>query len=225
MSNIFHCTPVYHFQMPHHIFDTSIWAELKSVSKNMYCFILHVANRKSSNTFALSDADIMNGTRLSDKSLSAAREELKKFGLVKCTRIRVGFQYEILDPSIGDSLEKIDDFNRASETALRDFFLYHLRDREVSNDFNGLRTRCPFCNAGKPSLVMSVKDGGPWVCNNRRCKARGKLVEFELRMAELKGETISSTEAHHRARHTLIRVTKNADERLQKEVNHALAVA
>ena len=167
----------------------------------------------------------MKGTGLSDKSLNTARDELKKLGLLKCTRIRVGFQYEILDPSIGDSLEKIDDFNRASETALRDFFLYHLHGREVTNDFNGLRTRCPFCNAGKPSLVMSVKDGGPWVCNNRRCKQRGKLVEFELRMAELKGETISSTEAHHRARHTLIHVIRNAEQRRQKEIDHALAVA
>lgn len=225
MSNIFHCTPVHHFQMPHHIFDTSIWAELKSASKSMYCYILHVANRKSSNVLSLNDAELMKGTGLSDKSLSAAREELRKFGLLKCTRIRVGFQYEVLDPSIGDSLEKIDDFNRATESALRDFFLYHLRGREVKNDFNGLRARCPFCNAGKPSLVMSIKDGGPWVCNNRRCRARGKLVEFELRMAALKGENISSTEAHHRVRHTLIQVTKNAEDRRQKEVAHALSVA
>jgi hypothetical protein len=165
VSNIFANTPVHHFQIPHHILDTSIWSELRSASVKTYGFLLHLANRKSKAVFSISDAELMKGTGLTDKTLKAAREELQRFGLLKCTRIRVGFNYEILDPSIGDSLEHIDDFNHASESMLRGFFVHHLQGREIQPDFNGIRSRCPFCNAGKPSLVMSLRDGGPWVCN------------------------------------------------------------
>jgi hypothetical protein len=224
VSNILANTPVYHFQTPHHVFETSLWAEMSCAARTVYSYLLHAANRRSKPAFLLSDEELTKGTKLSDKSLTAARKEIQQLGLVKCTRVRVGFNYEILDPSIGSSLEKVEDFDTVSESVLRGFFTSHLKGREVFPEIGGIRSRCPFCNGTKPTLVMQLSKGGRWICESKRCRKHGKLVEFEIQTAAVNGEPpITSTQAHHRARQTLIRAMRSTEERKQQEIEHAIS--
>jgi len=209
MANIFNNTGVYYFQVPQHPIESGLWWRLKAVSQDLYMLLLFRAQKYSNGTVALTSGDIEDVTGMTDKSVITARTELKKKGLIEAVSMgKSGYEYTILNPINSESLEKVSDFNTLSRELLEAYFRHHVADYEPTVSLNAqskhqLTFTCPFhpSDRRKKDQLLSVllDAGGPWQCGGYAgCKRSGKLVDFEMDMAEKYGETITKTEAHGR---------------------------
>jgi hypothetical protein len=223
--NIFLNTAVYYFQVPQFVMESPIWRELKPVSQSLYIYLLFVAQRNTSPFVTLTAGELRDNVGLSARSVSTARKELNDKNLVRNRdKHKDGFEYEIVDPSTGRMLGKIQDFNQLSPELLEAYFMHHLSAYSPQRTDDGMRFTCPFHAGaeGKSDQMLSAKlsDGGPWSCGGfKGCKKKGKLVAFEIAMAAKDGKTITATEAHHRVQMILVRAAN------QKAHNEAVELA
>lgn len=218
--NIFNNTGIFYFQVPSHVLESSVWAELKPASQSLYIYLLFRAQHDSTPFVTLTAKQLKDGAGLSAVSVSVARKELTDKRLVWPTdKQKEGCQYEILDPATGLPIGKVQDFNALSPELLEAYFMHHLHGHSPKRTEEGMRFVCPFHDGnGKSDQALAVKlsDGGPWSCGGwKGCKKRGKLVAFEMAMAAKHGKTITQTEAHHQIQQILVQAA--GQKRLKEE--------
>lgn len=206
--NIFKSTPIYYFQVPIEVVESGTWARLKPVSKALYIFLLHLAQQHTKKVMAWEIDKIMAGAGLaSETSLNTARRELRSKGLVATNRSKGMMTFAILDPITKQPLEEIGDFDELSREQLHDYFMHHIGDRNPIETVNGLACNCPLHNSTKlrsKDLSISLENGGPWNCHYKHCGKKGKLVAFEMAIAERSGKPITRTQAHHNVQRIIV---------------------
>ncbi len=211
---------MFYFQVPQYVMESSMWRKLKPVSKSLYIYLLFVAQSKSRPIFTLTSKEIQTATGLSVNAVTAAKKQLRGKLVSIVDKGTSGSEYEILDPYTGKQLEKVRNFDKLSAEQIRDYFLHHVSefDPESEIDSEGyelLRFRCPFHSSTRPhkarmgrdeTIAVKLSQGAPWRCDGERnCGRRGKLVAFEMAMAERRGMPLTSTEAHHAVKRILVR--------------------
>jgi hypothetical protein len=200
MSNIFQFTPQTYFQIPEAAIESGKWASLKSSAKDLYTLLLYVA-QKNSNTLVMLTAVDAAKVGLSVNAVKAGRDGLLRAKLISAERTSDGYSYEILDPVIGASLERVENLTTVAAEVVGLYFLEYLANRNHVETVDGLKSACPFHDEKKDrdkNLSVTFSDGGAFHCHH--CETQGGILDFETLMAAKDGEKINRDRAYSRVR-------------------------
>jgi hypothetical protein len=93
------------FPVPQHLIDAGIWRELSGPAKDLYMYLLMLAQKHSAVRIQTVGYEIHDWTGVHENSQKKAREELAQFGLIAFKRIRgCVYEYQMLDPATGQAL-------------------------------------------------------------------------------------------------------------------------
>ena len=192
-TNFFTDTDVPTFRVPQRLIGDSQEDGMLSVISHpalrLYLAILCTCGRKNKPIVKMTSAYIERHADISEKKVSKVREELEDAFLIRTTKDKGGYLYEVLDPySSGLPLlmparteDKTFTDNRGrldlSPDQIEKVFVHYLKDSQLYDDANGLRFLCPFhVNIGKDRrfhLSVGMERGGPWMCHLPECKHHG----------------------------------------------------
>jgi hypothetical protein len=203
-NNVYKGTGVYHFPTPHEVFATGVWSKLSAPAQALYPWLQCQLwdEKQGDRSMFLTAEEITVGTGLkSDNSVSKARKDLEKHGLLRTVRQKYGYIYELLNPLSKQTLEVIEDFNKLDTEWIEAYFTHHAAKWgmfEHKDQPGVFMAHCPFHSAKEREkrLLMNTADGGFWKCMDERCISngrKGKLVAFEMAVSEQYGSKITPT--------------------------------
>jgi len=208
MSNIVHLNNVTYFNIPKHLVTLGGYKELAGSGVKLYSYICYLVQEKSKATVFISALELEAVVGMSKGSVQAARAALEESGLIKFKRSSSGYFYTLVNMDTGkpmvNSLKgeyEVLDFNDLSCSQLMTYYKHPLRG-PVKTTENGVIGCCPFHDDSTPSLAINLTNGSVWHCP--ACAFGGRLVDFEVKVAQNKGDTISTKEAHRRIRGVLV---------------------
>ncbi len=200
MSNIFRATGQTYFQVPQSLITTGHFQQLGKTAFKLYLWLCFEAQRTSKGTITAPGMHIAKSVGIVDTKVGAARRELEDLNMIETCKAGLSYRYTLCDPTTGlpiqgnsEELARLD-FDELSPEQLKLYFGQHLTESRDTE--NGLSARCPFHDDSNPSLTVSLDSGGAWQCHG--CGRHGKLVHFEIAIAEVKGDSIGTREAHRR---------------------------
>jgi hypothetical protein len=194
-TNFFTDTDVQTFRVPQRIIgnnqDKGMLGELSHPALRLYLVLLSLCQRKNKPIVKMSTAYIEQFALISEKKISQVREELDEAFLVRSTREKGGYLYEVLDPhssglpllmpkaaTKGNPLIAETGGPNLTSAQIEEVFTHYLKDSHIEDDANGMRFLCPFhVNVGKARryhLTVGTERGGPWMCHWQECRHNGK---------------------------------------------------
>ena len=228
-NNPFDKTGVYYFPTPHDVFTSPIWSKLKPSAHGLYPFLLMKLWEQDAGqtSITLSAEDIGAGTGISVNAVKTAREDLVDKKLIHAVPVsKAGFEYSILNPLTGKPLEKVEDFDKLEPGLVQAYFMHHLAafDPIPTEDGDGAKCRCPFHNGDKERArpLMVNWSNGWWRCvHKRHSGGKGKLVAFEMAMAETYDRSITPSQAHANIRRIVLKARRGQEKEQARQVAEA----
>ena len=138
---------------------------------------------------------------LSVNAVNDGRDNLVRAKLIAAERTSEGYSYEILDPVIGASLERIEDLTKVTPEVVGTYFIEYLAHRNHVETVDGLSCACPFHDEKKDrdkNLSVTFSDGGAFYCHG--CEMKGGILDFEIAMSAKDGEKLNRDRAYSRVR-------------------------
>jgi 5S rRNA maturation endonuclease (ribonuclease M5) len=217
MSNVLHRNGLVYFQLPQALVKNKILPKLNGNALKLYVYLLHEAQRLTSSDLMLNAEELDAEAGISESGLRTAKRELVELKLILLTRGSNGYTYTLCDPDNGEPLASSDtrdgiffDFDALKPDQLEKYYRCHLKEHDVRGTDNGLSARCPFHDDQRPSFSITLERGSAWQCHS--CNRSGKLIAFELAIAEHDGSPIDVQQAHKQ----VVRILESAGVKLTK---------
>jgi hypothetical protein len=224
MSNIFQFTPLTYHQTPDALIETGLYGVLTPSARALYALLCFKAQRLSSATARVTATDAaLVGVAVN--MVKSAREDLVEHKLVRATRGREGYLYELLDPLSGEALEQIQDLHAVDPEIVEEYFVDQLASFDaIESSYHHITSHCPFCEH-KMRLMpfhVSCANGGGFTCH--KCGVNGGVIDFEQLLAEKSGEELDRNRAYARARAGLLSAGRRVTKRRTAELAMARAM-
>ena len=184
-TTIFHLSGVSYFPVPHALlgdkYRPRLIGQMSAASLRLYLYVVAKAGRGQRPIVAVSNSELEKAGIVGPNHVLAARAQLELLQLVKVTKKKSQFMYEVLNPISKKSLPSVEEFipiENLSETQLEQVFSTFLSNQLVSNE-NGLLYRCPFHvplgHSRSKTKPLSVQAPGPglWQCLDATCRHHG----------------------------------------------------
>jgi hypothetical protein len=228
MSNIFHGTEIYYFQIPKTVVVSGILRELSPSTLKMYMVLFYLAQESSRSDLQVKDNQFAADAGISPNSIRAGRSELAERGLVQIEATGGGCTYVLCDPATKEPIPKRKTTALPTSAILRTErsparrrstlwsgnFFQALTPNEKRRYFEmqlpsgrktttgGFMAQCPFHCDSHASLKVETETGR-WYCHG--CKQGGGILDFEMRKAGCDAKTAVAHIADVLGRRDLIR--------------------
>jgi hypothetical protein len=200
-ANIFQYTPVEYFQLPSAPFENGTWKLLPPSARDLFTLICFQAHQLGSKNVSLTADQCETEAGLSVNAVRKARNALVSLQLIRATRNRGGYLYELLDPVTGEELVQIQDLRKVEAELVGLYFSGELASWSAIETHQGIKARCPFHDSNKQretSLHVTFEEGGAFMCHT--CDAKGNIIQFEQRMSAEAGRILNANAAYSAVR-------------------------